>query len=381
MSELDPTEEALLRLLVRQTRDLVVILLTPEGRVRSWLGGAESVLGWSADEIVGEPVERLFTPEDRARGLPAWEREAALRSGRSEDDRWHLRRDGSRIWVSGSTLALRDERGELLGYAKLLRDRTDQRARIEALENRLRALATENRERQNLLAELAHELRNTLTPLFNASYLLRLNPAAATLGAPLETIERQLPPLRRIADDLGAAGLQGREHRKLHIESLDLADVLRGIVAGMRPEFDAHELVLELIVPPVPLPVEMDGARFHQMMLNLLGNAVRYTAPGGRVWLKAGVEGPDAVVRVQDDGMGIAPDQLPRIFELFTRAPCAEDRAPEGEGIGLALVREMAALHGGTVEVRSDGLGRGSEFTLRLPLCGAGQFPLPPGMG
>lgn len=384
MSEQDPTEEALLRLLVRHNRDLAVILLTPGGRVRGWLGGAEPVFGWGAGEIVGQPVDLLFTPEDRARGLPAWEREVALRAGHSEDDRWQLRRDGSRIWTSGSTLALCDERGEVLGYAKLVRDRTDQRVRIEALENRLRALAAENRERQNLLAELAHELRNMLTPLFNASYLLRLNPASATLGAPLESIERQLPALRRIADDLGAAALRGRETRQLQLqlESLDLAERLRSIAAGLQPELEAQGLTLELIVPSVPLPVEMDGERLHQMMLDLLGHAARHTPRGGRVWLKAGIEGPDAVVRVRDEGRGIAPEQLPRILEFFTCVPGVGGQAAEegsgGEDIDLARVRETVTLHGGTVELRSDGPGRGSEFTLRLPLCGTGQAPESP---
>lgn len=377
MSEQDPTEEALLRLLVRHNRDLAVILLTPGGRVRGWLGGAEPVFGWSAGEIVGQPVDLLFTAEDRERGLPAWEREVALRAGQSEDDRWQLRRDGSRIWTSGSTLALRDERGELLGYAKLVRDRTDQRVRIEALENRLRALAAENRERQNLLAELAHELRNMLTPLFNASYLLRLNPASASLGAPLESIERQLPALRRIADDLGAAALRGRDTRKLQLETLDLAERLRDIAAGLRPQLEAQELGLELIVPSMPLPVEMDSERLHQTMLDLLGHAARHTPRGGRVWLKAGIEGPDAVVRVRDEGRGIDPERLPRMLELFTCVPGAEGADPqegkEGEGLDLARVRETATLHGGTVELRSDGPGRGSEFTLRLPLCGPGQ--------
>ncbi|WP_170162299.1 PAS domain-containing sensor histidine kinase [Caldimonas tepidiphila] len=368
MSEPDPTEEALLRLMIRQTRDHAVILLTPEGRVRSWLGAAPTLFGYRADEIIGQTLDCLFTEADRALGLPALELQVALQDGCSEGEHWHLRRDGAAIWTSGSTTALRDEQGQLLGFAKLMRDRTDHRTRIAALENRLKSLADENAGRPVFLAGVAHELRNLLTPLFNASYLLRLNPAAETLGQPLVTIERQLPALRRLADELGSAGRRLDDRPVPSLEEVDLVAALHGLAGSVQAEFGARDLTLHLLAPVGPVRIRMDGARFRQGMLHLLDNAARCTPGGGQVCLKASVEGPDAVVRVRHKGAGIAAEQLARLFELFTGAPDPAGKAPEDSELGMALLKELAELHGGTVEVRSEGIGHGSEFALRLPL-------------
>ena len=131
-------------------------------------------------------------------------------------------------------------------------------------------------------------------------------------------------------------------------------------------------------MPAGPLPVRADPVRLRQVLGNLLANAIKYTPEGGRVWVKATGEGAEAVVRVEDTGVGIGPDMLPRIFELFTQYEAAAGRSAGGLGIGLALVKELVELHGGLVQVRSDGRGKGSEFTVRLPLD-AGDGPTPPG--
>ena len=128
-----------------------------------------------------------------------------------------------------------------------------------------------------------------------------------------------------------------------------------------------RQLTLTVLLPPAPILLELDCGRIRQAVMNLLSNALRYTPAGGQVWLKGTVEVSHAVIRVSDTGIGLAPETLPHIFELFTRAPSAESLAPGGMGIGLALVKQIAELHGGAVEVRSDGPGKGCEFSLRVP--------------
>ncbi|WP_119157138.1 PAS domain-containing sensor histidine kinase [Caldimonas tepidiphila] len=364
-----PRKDRLLELWLRQTQDHALILMDLDGRVRHWLGAAERIFGYTATEMIGQGGDILFTEEDRQRGLPVLELQEALHSPRADDDRWHVRRDGTRIWVSGSAVALRDAHGQAIGFAKVVRDHTDKRTYVETLENRLRELANAKAYKEVAVTTLAHELRNPLAPLFNAVQLIRLTPACTeAIAHPLKIIERQLDALRRLVDDLADAGRAATGKLRLHPERIDLGVLLDDLASGLRPQFEARGLALHLLVPPAPILVELDRGRFQQAVTNLLTNALRYTPSGGQVWLKATVEASQVVVRVLDTGVGLAPETLPHIFELFTRAPSAESLEPDGMGIGLALVKQIAELHGGSVEVRSEGPGKGSEFSLRLPL-------------
>ena len=371
-----PTENAqLLGRWLHQNADHAVIVLGIDGRIQQWLGASERLFGYSAAQAVGQPGAILFTEEDRQRGLPEMELQEALHSPRSEDDRWHVRRDGSRVYVMGSAVAVRDEHGQPMGIVKMLLDRTDKRSYLEALENRLREQADTKAYKEVAVTTLAHELRNPLAPLANAVQLLRLTPGAQGIELPLGIIERQLDALRRLVDDLGDAGRVSSHKMSLQLEHTDLATLLRELASGMSSEFQGHQLALTVLLPPTPILLELDRGRIQQAVMNLLSNALRYTPAGGQVWLKGTVEPSHAVIRVSDTGIGLAPETLPHIFELFTRAPSAESLAPSGMGIGLALVKQIAELHGGAVEVRSDGPGKGCEFSLRLP---SHRYPLAP---
>lgn len=362
------SETELLGMWLRQTPDHALIFIALDGRITHWRGAAEKIFGYSAAEIEGQPTDILFTQEDRQRGLPAFELEEALKSPRAEDERWYVRHDGLQIWVSGSVAALRDERGEVVGFLKAARDRTNKRSYVQGLENRVSDLANSSAYKEVAVTTLAHELRNPLAPLVNAVHLIRLTPGSQHLAHPLQIIDRQIEALRRLVDDLADAGRVATGSLRLRLEQADLTALLQDLVDSMRPEFEARRLTLTLLVPLSPVVIEMDRARIHQAALNLMGNALRYTSPGGFVWLKATVEGAHAVVRVQDTGVGLSAETMPHIFNLFTRAPSAERMAPSGMGIGLALVKQIAELHQGAVSVSSEGLGKGSEFTLRLPL-------------
>jgi PAS domain S-box-containing protein len=184
------TEEQL-RLLIEGTLDYAIILIDPEGRVSSWNPGAERILGYTQEEIIGQPLSRIFTLEDIQAGEPEQELEAAKASGRSEDERWQVRKDGSRFWAHGVLTALRDEQGKLRAFAKVLRDRTDIKELTETLRHRAEALSEIDERKNQFLAVLAHELRNPLAPILNSLQLIRhaggANPA---LEQPVRVIER-----------------------------------------------------------------------------------------------------------------------------------------------------------------------------------------------
>ena len=360
----------LLRLLLGQARDHALILLDADGLVVDWLAASEHVFGWSRDEMLGQTIERLFTEDDRSRGTPWHEIEVARANGRAEDDRWQVRRDGTRIWASGVVVPLRDAAGEVVGFGKVLRDRTDVRGHVEALENRIEALTTGIARRDLVLTTLAHELRSPLGALGNAIELLRLaGPPCEGLDYPLQIMQRQIDAIGRLVGDLMDASRMGAGKIELDRRDVDLQEILASAADACRPLAERRRQDFRVLLLPGEMPVRGDADRLRQVVVNLLENAVKYTPEGGCVFLKATVEGQEAVVRVEDTGIGIAPEALPGIFELFTQEEHARKMAAGGLGLGLSLVRQLVALHEGTVQVRSEGRGKGSEFTVRLPLA------------
>ena len=361
--------EQLLNLLLEQSRDHAVILIDPQGIVVGWFAAAEHIFGYTRQEMVGRSSEVLFTPEDRERGIDVHELDVARANGRGEDDRWQLRKDGTRFWASGVVTPLRDEAGELVGFGKVLRDRTDLKAQLDAAENRAAALAAANERKNLFLGTVAHELRSPLSPLVSAMELIRLACASgADITAPLRVMDRQVATIERLVEDLLDVTRIGAGKVRLEMSELRLDEVLRRAAESLRPHAEERRQEMRVLLLPSAVWVEGDPDRLHQVFVNLLSNAVKYTPEGGRVWLKETIEGAEAVVRVEDTGVGIGADVLPRIFELFTQEESSRPMAEGGLGLGLPLVRELVTLHGGTVQVRSEGKDKGSEFTVRLPL-------------
>ncbi len=378
MNDTEPSAadaEQLLELWRTQLRSHALLLLDAEARVVSALGGVEETLGYRPDELQGQPLERLFTAEDRALGLDRHEVVTARATGTSADDRWHLRKDGSRVWIDGVLTALQDADGRVVGFAKIMRDRTDLRAQIETLENELAALAGGQEQRDIFIATLAHELRNPLMPLSNAAQLIRMMASDDRLRFPLQVIDRQLAQLKRLVDDMMDVTRLDVDRLELHLQPLVLQAALGQAVELCRPGAQDRQLALAALMPPAPIEIEADPMRFEQIIVNLLNNAIKYTPSGGHIWVKCTVEATRAVIRVEDNGNGIAADMLPRIFDLFTQESSAGSAASGGLGIGLALVKSLVALHHGIVEVRSEGPGKGSEFTVRLPLVQSAPTP------
>ena len=365
---MSPEAERLLALWSAQVRDYAVLLLDPDGRVVGSAGGLEEQLGFAAGELIGDSLARIFTAEDRALGLDRHELVVAATIGRGEDDRWHLRQDGTRVWISGVITALRDADGRLVGYAKAMRDRTDLRAQIETLERRIVALEHGDEQKNVFLATLAHELRNPLAPLANAAHLIRLAGGDDRMRYPLQVIDRQLALLKRLVDDMMDVTRIETGKLELQFAPLELQAVVRQAVELCRPQAAGKPVALEAVLPEVPIGIEADASRIEQIVVNLVHNAIKYTPAGGCIWVKLTVEVGTAVLRVQDTGIGVAPEMLPRIFELFTQETEARPQADGGLGIGLSLVKRLVEAHQGIVEVRSEGRDRGAEFTVRLPL-------------
>ena len=351
-----------------QATDHAAVFLDPAGVVIGWLAGAETILGHTATEAIGRHIAFIFTDDERAKGFPDYELRVAAHDNFSEDSRWHVRKDGTRIWASGTVTPIRSPAGAIVGFVKLMRDRTDERAHLERFENEITELGDARNRTHQFLKTLGHELRNPLGVLANTQTILSRLVTEDRARRAVEHLGTQIHVLRRLADDL--MDVSRLELGKLELERkpMDMREVLEAATASFRDAARHKSIELETLLPPGQLMVAADAARIQQVVLNLLGNAVKYTPVGGHVWIKATQEGDEVVCRVQDNGIGIHPPLLPKIFELFTQAADAREMSAGGIGVGLALVRQLVELHGGTVQARSAGLGKGSEFSFRLPV-------------
>jgi two-component system CheB/CheR fusion protein len=484
-------EGELLRLLAENSTEYAIFVVDLEGVVLTWNPGAERVLGYREEEIVGRSSFAIFTPEDRRAGEAASELRSARERGQVADERWHVRKDGTRFWASGILTLLRDESGEPRALAKILRDFTDRMLAEQSVwesEERLRvalaaarmgtwrwdipadgwtldeslrelfglepgakvgtkedflglihpedrqtvrqavdlvaqdggdfdvefrvdradgpgrwlkdqgkvfpdergrpaymtgacvditerkqmedALKEADRRKDEFLAMLAHELRNPLAPIRIALELIRLGAVSgAELAESHAMIERQVVHLTRLVDALLDVARITRGRIDLHRGRVDLTAAVRGAVEMIDGDVKRRDHELIVSMPEQPVWLDADPTRLTQVIFNLLHNAAKYTEPGGTIWLTAEreQERDQVAIRVRDTGVGIAPELLPRVFDLFAQGERPLDRSQGGLGLGLTMVKRLAELHGGSAQVRSDGPGKGSEFIVRLP--------------
>ncbi|HET7671843.1 MAG TPA: ATP-binding protein, partial [Burkholderiales bacterium] len=227
-----------------------------------------------------------------------------------------------------------------------------------------------SRYKDEFLAMLAHELRNPLAPISNALQLLRIiDPASGEAQHARSIMERQLAHLVRLVEDLMDVSRITRGKIEVRKEPVLLSSVMLSAVETARPAIEAARHRFHINMPADTLSVDGDFVRLAQVIANLLANAAKYTDEGGQIWLDAGREGDEAVIRVRDSGIGIEAGALPRLFEMFGQLAGSEQRSKGGLGIGLALARALVELHGGSISAASRGLGQGAEFTVRLPLA------------
>ncbi len=250
--------------------------------------------------------------------------------------------------------------GEVEAVAGTTRDVTDRK------EAEL-ALAEQDRKKDEFIALLAHELRNPLAPIRNGLQVVRQSPDRAVRERTQEMMDRQVAHMVRLIDDLLDVSRIGRNNLELRLARVALADVVQSAVEAAQPAIDAagHELFVSL--PARPVRLDADLTRLAQVLSNLLANSAKYTEGGGTIWLSAEPKEGAVEITVRDTGIGIPPESLPRIFDMFSQVDRSIERATGGLGIGLALVKGLTEMHGGAVVARSEGEGRGSTFVVTLP--------------
>lgn len=332
-----------------------------QSRILSWNTGAERLFGYTADEAIGQSVVMLI-PE----GLRDEEPEilARITNGQRVEhyETVRQRKDGSLLEISLSVSPIFDSTGRVVGASKIARDISERRRQEEALRE-------SDRRKDEFLAILAHELRNPLAPLRNALGILERMPERPDDFDPiLELMERQLGQMVRLIDDLLDVSRISRGRLELRREPVKVQSVVEQAIETCHPlaERGAHELIVSL--PSEAIHVNADPLRLAQVFANLLSNACKFTERGGRIHLTASRDGDDAVVSVRDTGIGIEHDARDRIFETFAQVKTTLEQSQGGLGLGLSLAKRITELHGGTIEARSEGPGRGSEFLVRLPL-------------
>jgi two-component system CheB/CheR fusion protein len=367
--------EARMRMVAESTHDYAIISLDADGRATSWNKGAERMFGYTEAEMLGRSLEALYTPEDRERGAREEEMRRAREEGRSEDERWHLRKDGSRFYASGVTNPLGPRAA--YGYAKIARDETE---RLRQMSERDEALSIEHRERtgaehaaamkDQFLAIMSHELRQPLNMIgINADLLSRIPEVRASSLAVrcAETIRTSVSSQAKIIEELLDLSRVRTGKLALSVAPVHAGKVVHAIVDVARADPSAHGLQVEASIDD-SLVVMADTVRFEQIAMNLLSNAVKFTPHGGSIEVRLAADDGMMRLDVVDSGQGIAPGSLGRVFEMFGQPNSVTTRAKGGLGIGLALVRELVALHGGRIEAHSEGIGKGARFTVWLPL-------------
>jgi PAS domain S-box-containing protein len=378
---------ATLQALLHGVRDYAIYTINPEGRINSWHRGAELMKGYTAEEAVGMPFATIFTPEDRERGQPEHELRVAAETGEYKGEGRRVRKDGNLIEVAVVLTALRGPGGELLGFLKLTQDITARRAEERAREEALRAsqVAQAEAERAShskgeFLATLSHELRTPLSAILGwAQVLERGIFDADTLKHGLEAISRNAKMQVRLIEDLLDMTRIESGQLRLDLQRIELDGVIAAAIDSALPAATARGLTLRTAFGSGGGWVMGDPARVQQIVGNLLSNAIKFTPRGGRIDVTLDRIGSQAVITVRDTGQGIQPEFLPRLFDRFQQQDATTTRRHGGLGIGLAIVRQLTLLHGGSVQAYSEGPGLGATFIVRLPgVADSGTLTLPP---
>ncbi|BCX67991.1 CheR family methyltransferase [Pseudomonas izuensis] len=370
--------EERMRLVAESTHDFAIILLDEHGVITDWNTGAELIFGYAKPEVLGTYYDLIFTPEDRASGAPESELRAAREQGRGEDERWHLRKDGSRFYCSGEITLLKGE--NLKGYVKIARDLTGHKRMHDEQSQQLAETQTSSHLKDEFFAVMSHELKHPLNLIQLNAELLRRLPLTKTVGPAMKavnTICDAVASQARIIDDLLDVARVRTGKLKLKKQAVDLGRILQDIYTVVINDQHPCEVTLRVPQPPEPpLVVDADSTRLEQIIWNLVNNALKFTPKDGRVDLVARRVDDMARLDVIDSGVGLDQESLHKVFDLFSQAESQHaSHQREGLGIGLSLVRQLAEAHGGSVEVQSDGIGCGCTFTIRLPLSQPSQQP------
>ena len=324
------------------------------------------------------PLTSFFFPEDQHRIMREF-LPSVLERGHGEIDvRFRHFKTGEARWMAYKVVTVPDASGRPVAFATVSQDVTERRRLSDHLHKLASDLSEADRRKNEFIAMLAHELRNPLAPIHNAARALRRGGLdGEALGLAARMLERQVGQLSRLVDDLLDISRISRGRIELRKERVELEPIIQQAVEAVRGQYRTMNHELTIGMPSRPLYLDADAARLAQVVGNLLNNACKFTDKGGHVWLSAGEEDGEAVIRVRDSGIGIAAEDQARLFDMFEQVDTSRERSRDGLGIGLTLVKSLAEMHGGRVDVHSDGLGRGSEFVVHLPLAVEAPKPAP----
>ncbi|MGE5059679.1 MAG: PAS domain S-box protein, partial [Betaproteobacteria bacterium] len=345
-----------------QSSDDPIISKDLNGRIMTWNFAAERLFGYREDEVIGQSITLIIPPDRLDEEVEILRR---IRQGERMEhyETVRMRKDGTAVEISLTVSPVKAADGSIIGASKIVRDITERR-RFE------RQLREADRQKDHFIAILAHELRNPLSPIQNTIKVLQLERSDdRDLLHYCDLIEKETKHINRLLGDLLDSSRITQGKLFLQKERLDLSSAVNRAVEASRPAIDEAGLKLAVDLPSQPLIVEADPMRLAQVFSNLLNNAAKFTESGGAIRITTEHQGNRAVVRVKDSGIGIAPELMPKIFEMFVQGETVMERRHGGLGLGLTLARDIVEFHGGTIEVKSDGLGHGSEFAVSLPLA------------
>jgi PAS domain S-box-containing protein len=353
------------RRLFQSARDGILILDAATLKIIDANHFMSELLGYSLDEFLGKELWEIGFSKDKAASQQVYRE--LQETGYARYD--HLPLESKTGAAAPVEVICNTYQVDRCAVAQCnIRDISERRRMEKKLLEQGELLADLDRRKDEFLAMLSHELRNPLAPISDAVHLLNLqkedDPARLRARA---IIERQLGQMTRLVDDLMEVSRINTGQVRLRHDHVAINEIVERAVEATRPLVNQHRHRLTVLLPPHPIWLYADATRLEQVVVNLLTNAAKYTEDAGRIWLSASEEGDECVLRLRDSGVGIAPELLPRIFDLFAQAETSLDRSHGGLGIGLALVKRLVESHRGKIEVTSV-LGEGSEFTVRLPL-------------
>jgi PAS domain S-box-containing protein len=351
-----------------ESADDAIISKTLEGIITSWNKGAERIFGYTADEVIGQPVTILI-PEGQEDEEPAIL--ARLRAGERIEhyETIRVRKDGTRIDISLTVSPIKGPNGDIIGASKIARDITEQRQARKELDEAYRQAEESSRLKEEFLATISHELRTPLSAILGWARMLRLGQLSKENAAKaLDTIERNARAQAQLIDDLLDVSRIVTGKLRMDVRPSDPNSFIDAAVEAVRPAAEAKGVRVQKVIDTGLISIPGDPVRLQQVIWNLLSNAIKFTPRGGRVQIRSERVNSHLEIVVSDTGQGISPDFLPHVFDRFRQADQKASRQHGGMGLGLAIVRHLVELHGGNVSATSDGEGQGATFTVRLPI-------------
>jgi PAS domain S-box-containing protein len=351
-----------------ESADDAIISKTLEGIITSWNKGAERIFGYTADEVIGQPVTILI-PKGQEDEEPAIL--ARLRAGERIEhyETVRVRKDGTRIDISLTVSPIKGPNGDIIGASKIARDITEQRQARKQLDEAYRQAEESSRLKEEFLATISHELRTPLSAILGWARMLRLGQLSKENAAKaLDTIERNARAQAQLIDDLLDVSRIVTGKLRMDVRPSDPNSFIDAAVEAVRPAAEAKGVRVQKVIDTGLLSIPGDPVRLQQVIWNLLSNAIKFTPRGGRVQIRSERVNSHLEIVVSDTGQGISPDFLPHVFDRFRQADQKTSRQHGGMGLGLAIVRHLVELHGGNVSATSEGEGQGATFTVRLPI-------------